>query len=119
MKTLKLPAGLLIVFCALIITPVFSQGGDQSLQVFPETTPQLYNELLTGVPDIQVETVVGHLPRLPSYLAGVYKNNIEGPDVRVLWPAPADNSQVLTPGTYTIAGRVAGTDVLPKSGCYS
>ncbi|MFO7575723.1 MAG: glycoside hydrolase family 127 protein [Bacteroidales bacterium] len=88
---------------------------DRNLPVFPETTPQLYNEFLTSVPDIQVETVVGYLPRLPRYVKGIYSDNFEGPDVRVLWPAPEDNNQVLTPGTYTITGRVSGTDIQPKA----
>jgi len=88
---------------------------DPSLPVFPETTPQLYNAFLTSVPDIQAETAVGYLPRLPRYLHGVYSNNIEGPDVRVIWPAPEDNSQVLTPGTYTVTGKVAGTDIQPNA----
>ncbi|MGE0076405.1 MAG: beta-L-arabinofuranosidase domain-containing protein [Bacteroidales bacterium] len=85
------------------------------LQKFPETTPQLYNAYLTAVPDIQVETVVGSLPRLPRYVQGVYRNKIEGPQVRVLWPAPKDNSQVLKPGTYTVTGKVAGTNLQPKA----
>ncbi len=72
-------------------------------------------QFLTSVPDIQVETAVGYLPRLPRYVKGVYSNKIEGPDVRVLWPAPVDNSQVLTPGTYTITGKIAGTDIQPKA----
>jgi DUF1680 family protein len=86
---------------------------DRNLPEFPETTPQLYNAFLTSVPDIQVETLIGALPRLPRYLHGVYSNNFEGPDVRVLWPAPEDNSQVLTPVTYTVTGRIAGTDIKP------
>ncbi|MGM0529133.1 MAG: LamG domain-containing protein [Bacteroidota bacterium] len=68
---------------------------DPDLPEFPETRPQLYNEYLINVPDIQVEAAVGHLPRLPRYVPGVYSNYIEGPNVRVLWPAPTDNSQVL------------------------
>jgi DUF1680 family protein len=88
---------------------------EQSLTEFSESSPQLYNEYLTDVPNIEVETVVGHLPRLPRYVKGVYSNNIEGPDVRVLWPAPEDNSQVLSPGTYTVTGRVPGTDIQPKA----
>lgn len=88
---------------------------EQDLPVFPMTTPQLYNEFLTSVQDVEVETVVGHLPVLPRYVKGVYSNSIEGPDVRVLWTAPADNSQVLTPGTYTVTGKVAGTDLQPKA----
>ena len=88
---------------------------DPDLPTFSETTPQLYNAYLTSVPDIKVETVVGDLPRLPRYMKGVYSNNIEGPDVRVLWSAPEDNSRVLKPGTYTITGRVAGTNLQPKA----
>jgi len=88
---------------------------DRSLQAFPETTPQLYNAFLTSVPNIQVETVVGYLPRIPSYIKGVYSHKIAGPDVRVIWPAPVDNKQVLTPGTYTVTGRVSGTNLQPKA----
>jgi DUF1680 family protein len=88
---------------------------EQNLQAFPPTTPQLYNAFLVSVPDIQVETTVGYLPRLPRFVKGVYGNASEGPDVRVLWPAPADNSQVLNPGTFTITGKVAGTSIQPKA----
>jgi len=88
---------------------------DRNLPVFPATTPQLYNQFLTSVQDIAVETEVGHLPRLPRHLKGVYSNNRKGPDVRVIWPAPVDNSQVLTPGTYTVTGKVAGTSLQPKA----
>ena len=97
--------------------PVARRRGepDRSLQAFPETTPQLYNAFLTSIPDIQVETVVGDLPRLPSYIKGVYNHKIAGPDVRVIWPAPADNKQVLTPGTYTVTGKVPGTNLQPKA----
>jgi DUF1680 family protein len=116
MKSFKLFVGI-IIFCVFGATPVFAQSGDQNriLPVFPETTPQLYNAYLTSVPDIQVESVLGYLPKLPRYIKGVYRNNFIGPDVRVLWPAPVDNSQVLTPGTYTVTGRVAGTDLQPKA----
>ena len=97
--------------------PVVRRGRetDRDLPVFSSTAPQLYNEYLTGVPDIRLETVAGYLPKLPPYVDGVYSNNIEGPDVRVLWTAPYDNSQVLSPGTYTVTGRVAGTDIQPKA----
>ncbi len=88
---------------------------DRSLPAFPTTTPQLYNAFLTSVPDIRVETVVGELPRLPRHVKGVYTNNIERPDVLVVWPAPLNNSQVLTAGTYTIIGKVAGTDLHPNA----
>jgi uncharacterized protein len=88
---------------------------DKDLPKFTATTPQLYNAYLISVHDIHVETVVGHLPRLPRYLKGVYKNKIKGPDVRVIWPSPNDNSLVLSPGKYTITGKVAGTDLQPKA----
>ncbi len=88
---------------------------DRSLPKFPETTPQLYNSFLADVPDIHVETVVGVLPRLPRYVHGVYNKNMDGPDVRVIWPAPEDNSSVLNPGEYTVIGRVSGTDIHPKA----
>lgn len=88
---------------------------ERDLPAFPGTTPQLYNEYLTSVQDIEVETMAGYLPKLPRYVKGVYSNNIEGPEVRVIWPAPVDNSQVLTPGNYTITGKVPGTDLQPKA----
>ncbi|HEU4904454.1 MAG TPA: beta-L-arabinofuranosidase domain-containing protein, partial [Flavisolibacter sp.] len=76
---------------------------------------QLYNAYLVDVPDVEVETRVGDLPRLPSYLKGTYKNGWNGPKVRVLWPADIDNTAVLTAGSYTVRGRVAGTNFQPKA----
>lgn len=86
---------------------------ERNLPVFPETTPQLYNAYLTDVPEISVETTVGYLPVLPRFVKGIYKDNSAGPDVRVIWPAPSDNSQVLSPGTYTITGKIAGSGLQP------
>ncbi|MDD2559106.1 MAG: glycoside hydrolase family 127 protein [Bacteroidales bacterium] len=88
---------------------------NRELPVFPSETPQLYNAFLTAVPDIKVETLVGQLPRLPRLVKGVYSNGIQGPEVKVIWPAPEDNSQVLNPGTYEVTGRVAGTELQPKA----
>ena len=70
---------------------------------------------LSNVPDITVETVVGSLPRLPYATPAVYRDNARGPDVRVIWPAPTDASQVKAPGTYTVTGRVPGTRFEPKA----
>jgi len=70
---------------------------------------------LERVPDVRVETVVGELPRLPYTIPAVYRNKAKGPDVRVVWPAPKDNSQVPAPGTYTVTGRVPGTPFQPKA----
>lgn len=117
METFRLFVGIILCCCALAPTSLIAQSRDQipDRPGESETTPQLYNAYLTNVQDIRVETVVGHLPRLPRYVKGVYSNGIKGPDVRVLWLAPVDNSQVLTPGTYTVTGRVAGTDLKPKA----
>ena len=69
---------------------------------------------LERVPDIQAETTVGRLPRLPREVPAVYRGNAPGPKVRVIWPAPKDNSQVAAPGTYTVTGKVPGTAFEPK-----
>ncbi|MBC9796346.1 beta-L-arabinofuranosidase domain-containing protein [Sinomicrobium weinanense] len=88
---------------------------EDDLPEFSPATPQLYNEYLVDVPDVEVETKVGYLPQLPPYVEGTYRDVPDGPKVRVLWPAPADNSDVLQPGHYTVTGRIAGTDLRPKA----
>ena len=88
---------------------------EDELQKFPDTQPQLYNSYLTKVEDVAVKTTVGDLPRLPSYLKGTYKGGITGQMVRILWPAAVDNTAVLKPGTYTVIGRVSGTNFQPKA----
>jgi DUF1680 family protein len=70
---------------------------------------------LERVPNIQAETIVGSLPRLPREVQAVYRDKAPGPKVRVIWPAPRDNSQVAAPGTYTVTGRVPGTAFEPKA----
>ena len=88
---------------------------EDDLPRFSKTTPQLYTTYLDRVSDVEVETAVGDLPRLPSYVEGTYKNEMQGPKVRVLWPSPVDNSAVLKAGSYTVTGRVPGTDLQPKA----
>jgi DUF1680 family protein len=88
---------------------------EDDLPRFSKTEARLYNQFLVRVTDVSVETEVGTLPRLPSYVMGTYKDNFKGPQVRVLWPAATDNSAVLKSGTYTITGRVAGTSYTPKA----
>ena len=73
----------------------------------------LYAAYLQSVPDVEVETTVGELPRLPRYVEGTYSEGIDGPHVRILWPAPTDNSSVLKPGRYSVTGAVSGTDFHP------
>ncbi|MBC7616164.1 MAG: glycoside hydrolase family 127 protein, partial [Pedobacter sp.] len=88
---------------------------EDELPQFSKTEVRLYNTYLTHVADVKVETAVGNLPRLPSYVQGTYQNEVKGPKVRVLWPSPIDNSTVLKAGSYTVTGRVAGTDFQPKA----
>ncbi|SDF75510.1 beta-L-arabinofuranosidase domain-containing protein [Chitinophaga filiformis] len=88
---------------------------EDDLPHFSPTQAQLYNAYLVHVADVEVETALGNLPRLPSYIEGTYKNGMKGPKVRVLWPFPIDNNAVLKPGRYTVTGRVAGTDFQPKA----
>jgi len=97
--------------------PVTRRRGDteQNLTVYPESTQQLYNFLLTEVPDVQVETYVGNLPRLPRLVDANYKGGFKGPQVRVIWPSPIDNSQVQSPGTYKVTGKIAGSVIKPTA----
>lgn len=89
---------------------------DELPKFFP-SGPQLYNRYLLQVSDIAVKTEAGNLPRLPGYVKGTYKGDMngKGPMVRVIWPAPTNNNEVLSPGHYTITGRVAGTSFQPKA----
>ncbi|RYD84373.1 MAG: hypothetical protein EOP54_32370, partial [Sphingobacteriales bacterium] len=87
---------------------------EDDLQQFATTEPQLYNAYLVSVANTAVSTEVGTLPRLPEYVNGVYKNAINGPKVRVLWPNPNNNNEVLKPGQYKITGRVPGTALQPQ-----
>ncbi|SFU52808.1 Ig-like domain (group 4) [Pustulibacterium marinum] len=86
---------------------------EDDLPNFPEDQQQLYNTYLTAVTNVEVSTTVGTLPRLPRYVKGTYQNGIAGPLVRVLWPSPKDNSTVQKAGSYTITGKVAGTNFKP------
>lgn len=85
------------------------------LPVFSKDVAQLYNAYLISVGDVEVETDIGNLPRLPTHVSGEYQNQLKGPMVRVIWPAPRDNSEVLQTGSYTITGRVPGTNFQPKA----
>lgn len=90
---------------------------EDTLPRFSPTEAKLYNTYLVQVEDVKVETAVGELPRLPSYIPGTYKDAMKGkgPAVRVIWPAAIDNTTVQKPGTYTVTGRVAGTSFQPKA----
>ncbi|MFO1514693.1 MAG: glycoside hydrolase family 127 protein [Verrucomicrobiota bacterium] len=70
---------------------------------------------LLGVGAISVETTVGTLPRLPRTVAGVYRDGANGPLVRIIWPSPTNNQQVLQLGTYSVTGRIPGTKLEAKA----
>jgi len=70
---------------------------------------------LASVQDVTVQTIVGTLPRLPYTVPAAYRDNAKGPEVRVLWPSPTDNSEVAKPGTYTVTGKIPGTSFAPKA----
>lgn len=88
---------------------------ENDLQQFAANTPQLYMKYLAAVSNVSVETHLGELPRLPRFVEGTYTDGIKGPKVRVIWPAPTDNSSVLQTGEYTVTGRIAGSDLQPKA----
>jgi len=76
---------------------------------------QPFASQLIGVKDVAVETRVGYLPKLPGRIPGVYRGELNGPLVRVVWPAPTNNQATLTAGVYTVAGKVPGTDLPAKA----
>lgn len=102
-------------------TVSYEQGGYETKPgvslVAPEVEPQLIGVIRTllKVPDVSVETKVGHMPKLPVMINALYRGNRKGPKVRVIWPSPEDNRNVLKPGTYTVTGFVPGTDIKPKA----
>ncbi len=73
-----------------------------------KTSP--FASVISHVPDITVETIVGTLPRLPGTVTAPGVG-----DVRVIWPSPTDNTAVKAPGTYTVTGQVPGTSLTPKA----
>ncbi len=93
------------------------RGGDPAPAISTAAIPRESSLALRldRIPDIQVDTTVGSLPRLPREIPAVYRDKVQGPKVRVIWPAPRDNSQVTTPGTYTVTGRIPGTAFEPKA----
>ncbi len=49
-------------------------------------------------PTSRSKPIVGMLPRLPATVPAVYRDEpSQGPDVRVIWPSPTDNSEVAHP----------------------
>ena len=83
--------------------------------LYAQTGQGLLSPGLINVPDIKVETPIGHLPHLPYYIPGTYREGADGPLVRVIWPAPNDNRDVARAGTYTVTGTVPGTEFKPKA----
>lgn len=88
---------------------------EDDLPTYELTKAQLYNQYLLKVSDVKLETALGELPRLPSFVEAEYKEGFQGPKVRVLWPADIDNDAVLKAGEYVVTGRIPGTDFQPKA----
>jgi uncharacterized protein len=109
---------------AVIHTNARTGGGAAVAAAAEEPTPaaapargiaQPMASLLIGVPDVAVETETGRLPRLPYRIPGIYPDDAQGPDVRVIWPSPTNNQATLTTGAYTVVGRVPGTPFQPTA----
>ena len=80
-----------------------------------EAKPETLESKITAVSDVSAETTVGEMPRLPYTVAATYRDGIHGPDVRVIWPSPTNNAEVLKAGTFTVMGKVPGTDLKAKA----
>nr|WP_297785453.1 beta-L-arabinofuranosidase domain-containing protein [uncultured Allomuricauda sp.] len=119
MKPIKVIVALLfLIFWSL--NRVHAQDGAEDvakndLPTFASDTPQLYNKYLIDVENIEVEAEVGSLPRLPRYIKAVFEDGIPQEKVRVIWPAPKDNQDVLKVGEYVITGKVKGTQFQPRT----
>ncbi len=88
--------------------------GNRGPVVAPPAAPSPYLNL-ESVPDVNAETVVGTMPRLPETVSGLYRAGMQGPPVEIIWPAPTDNAEVLQPGTITLTGKIVGSDVKPRA----
>ena len=124
MKPMKVIfAALFLLLCSINLVQAQSveeevvkkEKTEENLPIFDPHIPRLYNKYLINVADIEVETALGSLPRLPRYVEGKYRNGIKGPKVRVLWPSPIDNSKASKAGNYVVTGQVAGTNFQPKA----
>jgi uncharacterized protein len=70
---------------------------------------------LIAVSNITLDTVQGHLPKLPATVPAVYRMAAYGSRIRVVWPAPTNNFQVRDLGSYTVTGKVYGTEFRPTA----
>jgi len=91
------------------------QAENNKTKPMPTAPPSIAVEDIVAVPDVTVRTTVGHLPRLPISVPATYRDGSTGSDLRVIWPAPKDTKQVARPGSYTVSGAVAGTDLKPQA----
>jgi DUF1680 family protein len=101
------------IFFISVLAIFFVSPGFTVLEVPDNVLPTALE--LEAVPDIDIKTILGHLPRLPYAIPAAYHDSVKGPDVRVIWPSPKDNSQVLKAGVYILTGRVPGTPFHPKA----
>jgi DUF1680 family protein len=115
-KSIRIQATLLSL--AYFVCPALVQAGTVNSAPSTNTIAGIalpHASKLLGVPDVNVRTPRGTWPHLPVQLAGLYPPGVNGPKVRVIWPAPTNNSAVLTTGVFTVTGRVPGTAFQPKA----
>jgi len=95
------------LFVIPLVLAALQQGRPPAAPIPTDAIPKgsPFASRLSRLPDITVETTVGMLPRLPATVD----------DVPVIWPAPADNSAVQTPRSYTVIGTVPGTTLQPRA----
>jgi len=116
---------------SVTLTATLKSGKCSQNKIFYVTVAQESNSLeLIGTQDIHFVSPVGHVPDLPYYVNGKYASNKSGPKVRVLWTTgskvaippskdmgnpPTNADEYSKPGTYTVLGRVMGTNYVSKA----
>lgn len=80
-----------------------------------EAKSQTLESRIVAVSDVSVETDEGFLPRLPYTVPATYRDGKPGPEARVIWPSPTNNAEALKTGTFTVTGKVPGTELMAKA----
>ncbi|MCA9259614.1 MAG: glycoside hydrolase family 127 protein, partial [Planctomycetales bacterium] len=79
------------------------------------TAPQAFAKAIASVPPVAATTTVGTLPRLPRWVRVDYVDGSTEPPVRVIWPAPRDNAEALTAGSYEVTGEIPGSEMAARA----
>ncbi|MDR2562229.1 MAG: glycoside hydrolase family 127 protein [Holophagales bacterium] len=115
----------------VMLTATLKSGKYSQKKIFNVTVAQQSDALeLIGTQEIHLISPVNHIPDLPYYVNGIYASGKTGPKVRVLWTTnsrvaippsnemtnpPTNADDFAKPGTYTILGRVMGTNYVSKA----